>query len=172
MNEHYVYYFDNHGHILGTELSTTGTKFSIGSYSNGQWHETASKDISGEPSKVAIGDDEQHSGYYFDGPHMTVDVFKFMADNTYVEWSLCCRAEVNGSGYGRLTTRNKSESCATFILSEGEKFFHSHPRNDGTSPSEEDIEALEDLREEGYSEFYIYNPRNQHTVSYDENGSY
>jgi len=169
MNEHYVYYFNNHGEILGTELSSTGTRFSIGKYVEGQWQEAASMDVSAEPLKYPIGNDEANSGYYLEGTAMTEEIFKFMADNTYVEWSLCSREEVNGSGYGRLTTRNKSYGCDTPILSNGEKFFHSHPRSDGTSPSDEDIEALAALREEGYTEFYIYNPRNQHTVPYDEN---
>lgn len=128
-----------------------------------------------EKAEMALSDqftrdtEDWPTGSMFVGRAITEDVFKFMADNTKVEWALS-----TNSGGGLLTTSEQMDRVAHPLdpdNNEYEKFYHSHPDSlDYNDISDEDKDDARSREAAGYEEFYIYHPDNGSMISYDKNG--
>ena len=93
------YFFDEHGNITGTE-TIAGADDVI--YVNGN-----NMSLSGSMGLKEPAEGGQQSGVTFTGSALSPEVFKFLADNTDVEWEYCFK---KGESGGLLTTSNSKHS--------------------------------------------------------------
>ncbi|MEG2158232.1 MAG: JAB-like toxin 1 domain-containing protein, partial [Bacteroidaceae bacterium] len=111
---------------------------------------------------------EDQNGYKIRGQGATLDLFKFMADNTNVEYSLSVNSE---TGYGYLSTsqetmaNNKSD-----VVNGCDTFYHNHSKNGATGYSEKDEKAINDAYSNfGYKNAVIYDEKEKELKTYWNN---
>ena len=165
------YYFDNQGHVVFQEsIEGDNDVISIGN---------RTMELSGPLGLMESS--TERSGIAFDGEGLNRDVFKFLADNTSVEWAYCFTDGENG---GFLATYNDEHSVGItedpddFATLGYDSVIHNHSQFMSGSgyelykikeynglPSEDDIEWL---RSYGFPSGIIYNETNGQFESYTE----
>lgn len=149
------YIFDENGSLVNT-IPMDHDYFAV---QNEDFEEVGSIAIEGGIEK----NKDWTTGSMFSGEGIGVDVFKFMADNTKVEWAL----STSGNSYGVLTTSERTNSVEHRGQAGFDSFYHSHPGwGDYDKASEDDLRSAEDLKKLGYTNFQIYAPKREKFYSY------
>lgn len=159
------YLFNRSGKLVGQE-EDPNNYFTIVEYNKDkdEYIEKASMGINGEVEQ----NHQLGTGYMFEGSGMNVDVFKFMADNTTVEWGL----STSGDSTGFLITSNDSTFVNTPLFDGGgyDKHYHSHPGYGTQGFSDDDKKAAVGFEKNGYRQHYLYTPQTQKLIEYDRDG--
>lgn len=88
-----------------------------------------------------------------------LQLFKWLADNTNVEWTGYYNGGKKASDCADCTmyTSHENDSCASIPSSNCDTMIHSHPNWAGFTPSSDDYQALDEVREQGVTTGLIYN---------------
>ncbi|MGN0233128.1 MAG: JAB-like toxin 1 domain-containing protein [Bacteroidaceae bacterium] len=167
------YFFDEHGNITGTE-TIAGADDVINVNGNNM-------SLSGSMGLKEPAEGGQQSGVTFTGSALSPEVFKFLADNTDVEWGYCFK---KGESGGFLTTSNSKHSVdipdeANASKTGYDSFMHNHSQTSAETgltenqvneynshPSQADKDRMEML---GYASGIIYNEGNDTLTEYNSN---